>query len=61
MGGRDPEDLRSRPDGLSKMRRSDEAGKAFIFNNDLFETVKIGRTPVHFVYHFADLPGDDSG
>ena len=34
-------------------------GKAFIFNDDLFETVKIGRTPVHFMYHFADLPGDD--
>ena len=35
-------------------------GKAFVFNDGLFDTVKIGRTPVHFMYHFADLPGDDS-
>lgn len=33
--------------------------KAFVYNDGLFETVKIGGTPVHFMYHFTEFSKDD--
>jgi predicted AAA+ superfamily ATPase len=30
--------------------------KAFVFNDNLFDDLKIGETPVSFLYHFAELP-----
>lgn len=37
------------------------AGNAFVFNDDIFDTMKIGRTIVHYLYHFAGLPTDRAG
>jgi predicted AAA+ superfamily ATPase len=33
-------------------------GKAFVFNDDLFDTMKINRTIVRYLYHFAGLSND---
>ncbi len=30
--------------------------RAFVFNDNLFETAKIGKTSLRYLYHFAELP-----
>jgi hypothetical protein len=34
--------------------------QAIVFNDNLFETMKIGRTAVRFLYHFVGLPTPDA-